>query len=304
MSSLVQQFPTLKYGTAWKKEETADLVYKAFLAGFRHVDTACQPRHYREELVGEGLWRAVRELNLERHDFWIQTKYTSQNGQDLKSIPYDVNAPLDEQVRQSIQVSFKNLQVSYVDSLVMHGPEDSWEDNLLVWRAMEELVDDKKVGQIGISNFYDPDAVEYLYNQARIKPAVVQNRFYRESSYDVEIREFCLHHGMEYQSFWTLGANYHALHHEEWMALAAKKNLTPETLMYAFVMAIGITPLDGSTSEEHMAEDIRLLQRVRSGEEILNEEEIELCSELLGIPDGSSGDEEEYDEDYDEEEEE
>jgi hypothetical protein len=36
--------PTLKYGTAWKKESTSTLVYKAVLSGFRHIDTACQPR--------------------------------------------------------------------------------------------------------------------------------------------------------------------------------------------------------------------------------------------------------------------
>jgi len=47
--------PRLIYGTAWKKERTKDLVVKAVLAGFRGVDTACQPKHYREELVGEAL---------------------------------------------------------------------------------------------------------------------------------------------------------------------------------------------------------------------------------------------------------
>jgi hypothetical protein len=38
----------LQYGTAWKKDRTADLVAKAIKAGFRHIDTACQPRHYNE----------------------------------------------------------------------------------------------------------------------------------------------------------------------------------------------------------------------------------------------------------------
>jgi hypothetical protein len=36
------------YGTAWKKERTTELVRTAVLAGFRAIDTACQPKHYSE----------------------------------------------------------------------------------------------------------------------------------------------------------------------------------------------------------------------------------------------------------------
>ncbi len=41
------QMPRLIYGTAWKKEATTQLVIKAILNGFRGIDTACQPKHYR-----------------------------------------------------------------------------------------------------------------------------------------------------------------------------------------------------------------------------------------------------------------
>jgi diketogulonate reductase-like aldo/keto reductase len=36
--------PKIVYGTAWKKERTPDLVYAALKAGFRGIDTACQPK--------------------------------------------------------------------------------------------------------------------------------------------------------------------------------------------------------------------------------------------------------------------
>ena len=42
---------------------------------------------------------------------------------------------------------------------------------------------------------------------ARVKPAVLQNRFYADSGYDVELRRFCDVHGVVYQSFWTLTGN-------------------------------------------------------------------------------------------------
>ena len=47
--------PKLIYGTAWKKERTAEWVARAVKLGFRGLDTACQPKHYDEPGVGAGL---------------------------------------------------------------------------------------------------------------------------------------------------------------------------------------------------------------------------------------------------------
>lgn len=68
--------PFLVYGTAWKKERTAELVSQAVHAGFRFIDTACQPRHYNESGVGEGWSTAAQELGLGRDEFYLQTKFT------------------------------------------------------------------------------------------------------------------------------------------------------------------------------------------------------------------------------------
>ena len=54
----------------------------------------------------------------------------------------------------------------------MHGPENSWEDNFKVWGAMEEGFDQGKVKQLGISNWYRLEDIQYLYDHARIKPKV------------------------------------------------------------------------------------------------------------------------------------
>lgn len=279
-----KSFPRLIYGTAWKGDSSEDLVYQAIKNGFRHIDTACQPKHYNEAGVGRGWRRAANELGLDREDIFIQTKFTTLSGQDPDRLPYDQGAELTEQVKQSFEASLKNLNTDYIDSLVMHGPEDSWEKTLAVWRVFETFVEKGKVRQLGVSNMYDPSAVEYLYKNASVKPAVVQNRFYAESGHDKEIRKFCLDHSMEYQSFWTLGANRHVIDDSKVKALAVEKGLTPETLMYAFVMAIGATPLDGTTSETHMKEDIALLNRIQSGVPVFETDvELKIMSSLLEI---------------------
>ena len=86
------------YGTAWKKETTTDLVLQAVRAGFRGIDTACQPKHYREDLVGAALKRLSEEHGVRRDSLWLQTKYTPVSGQDPADIPYDPSLPPPQQV--------------------------------------------------------------------------------------------------------------------------------------------------------------------------------------------------------------
>lgn len=279
--------PFLVYGTAWKKEKTAGLVHQAVKAGFRFIDTACQPKHYNEPLVGEGWKRAADELGLDRSDIFLQTKFTSYHGQDPNHCPYDPKLPVEEQVRQSLQVSLTNLKTPYLDSLVMHSPMETFDETLKVWRVMEGFVDDDKVLRLGMSNCYDYDYFVALYEAARIKPSVLQNRFRAETQFDTELRQFCKEHGIWYQSFWTLTANRAALDLPEVHALAREKHLTPQTLLFAFLMTLGyVTPLSGTTSENHMALDVDVMARMQKGQVFFeNEAELRSFARILGMPD-------------------
>ncbi len=146
--------PRLIYGTAWKKERTASLVVAAVRCGFRAIDTACQPKHYAERLVGEALATLAAE-GIAREHLFVQTKYTPFDGQDPRSCPYDSRLPLAQQVAKSVAVSLSNLQSSYIDSLVLHSPLRTHEETMTVWRAFEDAVAAGQVRQLGISNCYD-----------------------------------------------------------------------------------------------------------------------------------------------------
>jgi len=277
--------PHLVYGTAWKKEETARLVSDAVKAGFRFIDTACQPKHYNEAGVGNGWTAAAQELGLSRSDMWLQTKFTPTTGQDMNNLPYDPTLPVVDQARKSLEVSLKNLHTDYLDSWVLHSPLQSFEDTMAVWRVMEEAVDNGRVHQIGISNCYDMDVFRLLYQQARHKPAVLQNRFYADSNFDTKLRQFCSDRNVHYQSFWTLSANRKALATNETKKLAAAKGLTPQTYMYAFLMSLGyVTPLSGTTSPIHMAHDVAIMERMQGGEEIFTTKEQLHFAKMLGMP--------------------
>jgi diketogulonate reductase-like aldo/keto reductase len=251
------RMPRIIYGTAWKKDCTAALVEQAIGLGFRGIDTACQPKHYNEAGVGDGV-AACLHSGIDRSELYLQSKFTSLSGQDPMQVPYDPNASLSEQVAQSFQTSLKNLKATYLDCLVLHSPLANPQQTMEVWQAMEQIFHSGGVKQLGISNCYDPGQFELLYRNARIKPAVIQNRFYAETGYDRAIRDFCREHRVIYQSFWTLTANPHVLAHATLQALAAKYRRSAAQIFFRYLSQIDIIPLTGTTSESHMREDLAI----------------------------------------------
>jgi diketogulonate reductase-like aldo/keto reductase len=260
------QMPKLIYGTAWKKERTASLVEQALESGFRGIDTACQPKHYYEAGVGTGI-KACLDKGLKRSDLYLQSKFTSLNGQDPQQVPYDPNASLATQVQQSFQVSLNNLQTSYLDCLILHSPMADRQQTLEVWQAMSRIYQDGDVKQLGISNCYDLSSLQDLFNFSEIKPAVVQNRFYADTQYDRNIRDFCQQQGVIYQSFWTLTANPRILAHEVVASIAATYSHTPAQIFFRYLTQIGIIPLTGTTSAIHMKEDLAIFDFELSDDE-------------------------------------
>jgi len=251
--------PKIIYGTAWKKADTARLVATAIEHGFRGIDTACQPKHYDEAGVGAGV-AACLNAELTRGDLYLQTKFTPSSGQDPARIPYDPRAPLAEQVTQSFAASLRNLRTDYLDCLLLHSPLASTEQTLEAWRAVESLVDIGAVRRPGISNCYELGQLQALHAAARVKPAVVQNRFYAETAYDHEIRGFCRRQRIVYQSFWTLSANPRVLTHAVISALASKYGRTPEQILFRYLTQIDVVPLTGTRSEAHMREDLGIFE--------------------------------------------
>jgi diketogulonate reductase-like aldo/keto reductase len=126
------------------------------------------------------------------------------------------------------------------------------------WRTLETFVDTGQVRQLGISNCYSRTDLECLCAAARIKPAVIQNRFYAETNYDRDIRALCQQNQIVYQSFWTLSANPHVLAHKTLTALASTHQRTPAQILFRYLTLIGVVPLTGTQSESHMREDLAI----------------------------------------------
>jgi diketogulonate reductase-like aldo/keto reductase len=263
------KMPRIIYGTAWKKDRTADLVVKAIQTGFRGIDTACQPKHYNEPLVGTALQR-LKDHGIEREALFLQTKFTPLSGQDPRQVPYDQNSPVELQIAQSFETSKKNLQTEYVDSLVLHSPIAPHALLMKAWNAMEKIYKTGGARQLGISNCYYTEVIRSLYADADVKPAVVQNRFYRETGYDANLRRWCSDHGIIYQSFWTLTANPHILASNTVRTIAKTYQKTEAQIFFRYLSHSGIVPLTGTTSEQHMKEDLGIFGFELSSEDLKN----------------------------------
>ncbi|MFM2005203.1 MAG: hypothetical protein RLZZ09_858, partial [Pseudomonadota bacterium] len=140
------------------------------------------------------------------------------------------------------------------------SPLPNWEALQEVWQAMEAIVEAGGARQIGISNCYQPELLEDLYQTARIKPAVLQNRFYPQTGYDRQLRDFCRQNRIVYQSFWTLTANAAILAQDAVLDLAQRYQRSPAQIFYRYLTQIGIVPLIGTTSNQHMREDLAIFE--------------------------------------------
>lgn len=249
--------PSFMYGTAWKKDATARLVEEAVNAGFTSIDTANQLIHYYEEGVGHAL-QALAKKGVSREKLFLQTKFTSTNGQDHRT-PYDADASITMQVQQSFESSLKHLHTDYLDSYVLHGPysryalgDEDWE----VWTAIETRYNEGKTRMIGVSNVSAKQLSE-LCARAKTKPMMVQNRCYATTGWDMEVRQICQDNEIVYQGFSLLTANQQVLSSSAVRTLAKKYETGPAQIIFRFAMQVGMLPLTGTTDAQHMREDLR-----------------------------------------------
>ena len=261
--------PRLLYGTAWKEDDTERLTLLALREGFRGIDTANQRRHYHEAAVGRAITTAIGSGLVTRDDLFLQTKFTFRPGQDHR-LPYDPTAPVAVQVEQSFASSLEHLGVDAIDSYVLHGPMQS--EGLTTadreaWRAMEAIYTAGRARLLGVSNV-TRDQLAGLCDGARVQPRFVQNRCYAIRGWDRAVREFCQAGDIVYQGFSLLTANRQVLVHPRLVQIAEHHGRTPAQVVFRFALDVGMIPLTGTTSTDHMRDDLAVFDFQLDPEEV------------------------------------
>lgn len=171
------QLPVIGLGTFgsdhYDNDTIAGAVKTAIRLGYRHID--CASVYGNEKEIGQAIAEVIAEGSVTREELWITSKVWN-----------DMHSRVAEACRQSL----KDLQLEYLDLYLVHWPfpnfhakgvsVDSRDPNaepyihkhyMQTWRAMEQLVDEGLVRNIGTSNMTRPK-MELLLRDCRIRPVV------------------------------------------------------------------------------------------------------------------------------------
>lgn len=180
------KMPIVGFGM-WKiaKDQCAQVTFDAIKAGYRCIDQACD--YGNEKETGEGIKKAIDEGVIKRDDLWITSKLWNTYHRK-------------EHVEAACKRSLADLGVDQLDLYMIHFPislkfvpfEERYPPEWVhdpkssdprmeydpvsieeTWRAMEQLVKDGLVKNIGICNF-NASLLRDLLSYAEIKPQVLQ----------------------------------------------------------------------------------------------------------------------------------
>lgn len=229
------RIPALGLGTyKLRGNEGLRSIEKALEIGYRHIDTA--QMYNNEEEVG----KAVRQSGVDREDVFITTKILRRN------LEYD-------DVLSSVNGSLRKLGMDYADLLLIHAPSSSVPIEESV-RAMNELQDEGKVENIGVSNFsvrQTQEAIEasetpIITNQVKYHPFYSQN----------EILDFCIENDVMLTAYTPL-ANGRVIGHDTLSEIGEKYGKTgPQVALRWLVQQENVSTIPKASSEEHLRENI------------------------------------------------
>lgn len=172
-----------------------------------------------------------------------------------------LDAPLEDQVRTSIESSLYNLRYedsidsSYLDALFLHSPYPDFDNTLRAWKVLSGYVP-RKIRALGISNVSLPVLVR-LYDAVEVKPAFVQVRFHPETQFEVPMRKFCVEKGIRFQAHKVLKGNKELLADDVVGDVAENLGVSREVALYLCVVGLeGVSVVNGTKSAEHMKEDM------------------------------------------------
>ncbi|KAL8727198.1 MAG: hypothetical protein Q9181_005800 [Wetmoreana brouardii] len=205
----------------------------ALKAGYRHIDSAQFYANERE--MGD----AVAKSGIPRSDIFLTTKILSAGGSPERSY---------EKCRESVEkIDGKD---GYVDLFLIHSPSGGPKAVQEMWQALERLVDEGKVRNIGVSNF-GIGHTERMKEYAKIWPPRVNQIELHPWNQQRDIVSYCHSHNIIIQAYAPLVRNMKA-HDETLVSLSKKHSKTPGRVLIRYCLQKGWVPLPKSDTPERI----------------------------------------------------
>jgi diketogulonate reductase-like aldo/keto reductase len=241
--------PTIGFGT-WQillNGKAKRAVTEALETGYRLIDTAMV---YGNE---KGVGAAIRETSVPRDEIYLTTKlWNSDQGY--------------ESGLRAFETSLTRLGLEYVDLYLIHWPKGS-ELTRQSWRALEEIHENGRAKNIGVSN-YDIEELKELLGYAKVLPAVNQIEFHPFIYQDQKpILDYCKEQGIVVEAYSPL-ARAKQMNHPVIAEVAEQSGKTAGQVMLRWCVQHGTVPLPKTTHKERMIENLDIFDFELSAEQM------------------------------------
>lgn len=245
------EMPAVGYGTFRVKDsnELSDMVVVAIKEGYRHIDTA--HIYQNEESVGLGIKKAIDEGLVTREELFVTSKVWNDG------LTYDETIAAYEE-------SLRKLGLDYLDLYIIHWPGLD-ENYVEIYKALEELYNNKRVKNIGVSNFH-VHHLETLLSKTSVVPTVNQIEFQPKLT-QVEVREYCKKHGIQVEA-WSPLMNGEILNHEVLVDIAKKYNKSTAQIVLKWDLENDVITIPKSMTPSRIRENLELFDFELTQDEI------------------------------------
>ena len=206
----------------------------ALKTGYRLIDTAML--YQNERFIGS----VLKETDISRKDLFITTK--------IPKPAMRLNS-----VREAFEESLDDLNLDYVDLLLIHRPLSKF--NVATWEVLEDLYKEGFVKAIGVSNFLIRH-LEQLKETSNIVPAVNQfeyHPFFNRST----LLDYCKNNKILVESYSPIALGKR-LYDKKLVEISKKYNKTSAQVLLRWNLQKGCIPIPRSMNKKHIEENINV----------------------------------------------
>ncbi|CAK90783.1 unnamed protein product (macronuclear) [Paramecium tetraurelia] len=236
------KIPQVGYGTYQSKgNELVDGIKYALQAGYTHIDSASCYRNGKDIRVPK------------REDIFITSKI----------------APQEQGYENTINACKKILQdldTTYLDLLLIHWPGSAGNKpnspenatvRLQTYKALEQLFQEGKIKNIGVSNFLKHH-LEHLLQHCKIKPVINQIEVH-PLCWDQATVQFCQQQGILIEAYSPIARNDPKLiQNQKMIELSKKYNKTVAQVSLRWAVQKGFIILPKSKTPKYIKENIEI----------------------------------------------
>lgn len=233
--------PQIGLGTFDLKEES---ILNGLEAGYRLLDTAWQ--YNNENEVG----KAIKKSGIKREELFVTTKIWTDF---IRS----------GEIEKALHESLKNLELDYIDLLLIHWPAVGYES---AWDKMIEIKERGVIKNIGVSNF----TAQMIANisVSGVLPVVNQIESHPYFQND-EVIDFCKERNIMPQAWCPLGGSYSNLKNNALFGELSKKySKSPAQIILRWHIQRNVLIIPRTRNKERLRDNMDIFNFELSSEDV------------------------------------